>query len=1452
MFRGLSLSRVGPSLRPRLAPRPLAVHPLPSEPSRRQFLTRPNLLPWRRKTPNNNPYGAITQRPLATAMESADDPIRQENVSFDQLQSRIPNRYSYPPGHVPLYNLRSVNSHSPLVIKPNYEPNTRGRANSSGLPGGVEDMLSVFDACLQVNKFDRAALVLERLGGMPDIMPDFELVAHHNRYLRARLDRAYEQSSASWADSLQKWFEVQIRGKELPHTPETIACMLKVTLLSAQGERLQQLVDRYMDMVPGEAMYEVFAQDGILTQQDLGTITSIYKPASSMDFDDWEMPLEDTDLEADSSVTVDSTDGSFDFPEVLGVDQKGLGLKTLRGVLSFFEDIEGKDLSQLTYDERREIQARLEKDCVEAAVNRWKEENETLQKMGRNTSLTNNALNSQLYNWHIDLEKKIKGEFELFEISENTTHKTEDDMGRCVYGPFMRQSDPTRLAAVTILSVLNTVAQQGADRGVSLTILLNNLAKAVEDDIRQLIWERAHPPYKKGARRPKPAAEPTEAQQDAAAAAPDVPGSGAAPAEAAPAEAAPAEAAPAEAAPAASEVSEIEATKLTPKTEDAPRPNVIECSVYDVKHWPPYIKTKVGAALLEMLLDTAKVNVVREHPETKQLINQLQPAMAHTSVYRKGKKVGVVIPNKWLVDLLKREPRGDFLARHLPMLVEPEPWTKFDRGGFLSSPSQLVRIKNGEKDQRIYAQAAVERGDMEQVSKGLDVLGRTAWQINRPVLKVMLEAWNSGEQVANIPPLHPNIPIPPEPAPTDDMMHRRDWLRAVKAVENRKSGLHSDRCFINFQLEIARTFKDQVFYFPHNMDFRGRAYPIPTYLNHMGADHTRGLLRFANGRELGKSGLRWLKVHLANVFGFDKASLEEREQFAMENIANLTESANNPLHGEKWWLKAADPWQCLAASFELKAALESPDPEKYVSHLPVHMDGTCNGLQHYAALGGDRWGAQQVNLVPGKRPADVYSAVAELVKENVAEDLKLPDNLLARAIDGKITRKVVKQTVMTNVYGVTFIGAKAQVLKQLEAAYPDMLQETGVAPALAASYVATKIFKALSTMFRGAHDIQYWLGECAGRVCRALTPEQLDQIAEGPSKKKTNARSTTKVTPESEILNSFRSTIVWTTPLRMPVVQPYRKSCARIIRTSLQDMTLQMPQRSDPVNRRKQLQAFPPNFIHSLDASHMLLSALECDELGLSFAAVHDSFWTHAADVDVMNRVLRDAFIRIHREDVIGRLASEFEARYQGSIYLTTIEPGTTLDQEVRALRKSHKVKPTLRDELLQERERQKLLRSDDPEKVAKGRAMVTPASLFELHTKEKENATDQITPVNSEMNAVALGHIPGGDHSDDIALAESADDAEDDMADMDDQQDAEPALDEDENVKPSSGATEFERNLAGTAKKHSVAHPRYNKIWLPLTFPAIPPKVRSLVLTNEYGESETNNGLTHYRAIST
>ncbi|KAH6672724.1 DNA-directed RNA polymerase [Plectosphaerella plurivora] len=1370
----------------------------------RPLVTNTHIRSWKRRRSFGAPSGVGHVRGLATAMDDAP----HLDASYGKMKGSGMPAYPSMAGRPNLHELRKFDPSSPLLVEDAEPPIPRARVSSSGISGDVEEMMAIFDACLRISNLDRASLVLKRLGTVEEV-PREELMVFGNRYLRASLERLRSHPDKSQAEDLHRWYELFVRSRGLPQSAETVACMLKASLLSEHHpDRLDRLVNRYMSMAPGEAGLRVLSMAEILSDQDLAVITGIC-PTYNLAPEEPSANEEGSEEGSNEMKTVDfkkitqqHVPTVAETPGVMATPQKGFGLKTLKQTLTLFDKMpQDFDISTLSLEQQREVQGRLERDCVDAAVERWREENESLKKMGLNTSISASSLNARLYDWQLALEARLTEEMAKIKIAEKKVKKNVEDYDRCIYGPFLKLSTPSRLAAVTILGTLSASAVAGVDRGVALSNAISSLAKLAEEDIRSQSIASAKAKFKTKSRRKvvqvgKPAKQSATLDADGKAIEPLV-------------------------------------------TDTGPRSDT---------PWPVSVKAKVGAALLSALIDTAKIKVVKEHPETKTLISQYQPAFSHASQLRRGKKVGMVLLNKELVSIMKREPQGDFLAKHLPMVVPPDPWTGFDKGGFLESAAHLVRVKAGDKDQRIYTEAALARGDMDQICKGLDVLGNTGWRINTPVFDVMLEAWNSGEGLANIPPLNPDIPIPAEPHSSEDPSERRLWIRALKAAENERSGLHSVRCFMNFQLEIARAFRNQTFYFPHNIDFRGRAYPLPTYLNHMGADHMRGILRFAKGKEIGESGLKWLKVQLANVFGFDKASLKERESFAMDNLVNIFDSANKPLDGNRWWLKAESPWQCLAACYELKAALELPDPTKYVSHLPVHQDGTCNGLQHYAALGGDSWGAKQVNLEPGDKPADVYSAVANIVKEYIAEDVAA-GNAYAMAVDGKIARKVVKQTVMTNVYGVTFQGAKKQVCKQLDALYPDLPKTSGFDNIILASYIATLVFKALGSMFRGAHDIQYWLGEIGGRVCRALSVEQLERIktdgvVSAPSATKKFKVTEKKKTETDTLLEQFRATIVWTTPLRMPVAQPYRKSGTRVIKTSLQDLSLSVPERSDPVNRKKQLQAFPPNFIHSLDATHMLLSALECHELGLEFAAVHDSFWTHASDIDSMNRVLRDAFVRIHEEDVIGRLLVEFEARYKGSIYLAKINEDTEVENRILTWRREHKM--STKGELMLEHQRQTLLRSTDPAEVEEGQKMVTPASIFE------EMAATEALAEPEEIESMRLGQIPEGANSPETLQAEvaarqaSVDFAGDVTGDEDANEDRE-ASEEHHNAEAEDGSNSqvFNQDTRShfvqvlmPIKKTTAPKKKTIEVWLPLTFPEIPEKgdfdVRRL-LKSEY-----------------
>lgn len=73
----------------------------------------------------------------------------------------------------------------------------------------------------------------------------------------------------------------------------------------------------------------------------------------------------------------------------------------------------------------------------------------------------------------------------------------------------------------------------------------------------------------------------------------------------------------------------------------------------------------------------------------------------------------------------------------------------------------------------------------------------------------------------------------------------------------------------------------------------------------------------------------------------------------------------------------AECWGSPELWFIAKDAPASPAQTPH--HLFVIQDGSCNGLQHYAALGRDSVGAASVNLVPSDVPQDVYSSVAAQV-----------------------------------------------------------------------------------------------------------------------------------------------------------------------------------------------------------------------------------------------------------------------------------------------------------------------------------------------------------------------------------------------------------------------------------------------------------------------------------------
>jgi DNA-directed RNA polymerase len=382
-----------------------------------------------------------------------------------------------------------------------------------------------------------------------------------------------------------------------------------------------------------------------------------------------------------------------------------------------------------------------------------------------------------------------------------------------------------------------------------------------------------------------------------------------------------------------------------------------------------------------------------------------------------------------------------------PMVCPPTQWgPDLNDGGYLENAKtrdlHLVKHRN--------EAALIEyfKGkDIATVRKAINALQETPWRINRTLYRVMSQV---AEMRLNKELQELTLKERQRLAP----LHRRNAWTLINVLK--------DKCDI-----CADLLDENAIYFPYQLDYRGRAYCMSAGVNPQSDDSGRSLLEFAEGKRLGKNGLKWLAIHLANARGkdrqgqhgrrLDKIRFEDRISWVTENDNRIRSSARDPL-ANRWWMSASKPWRFLSACFEWEKA-HSTDGEGFISHLPIAIDGTCNGLQHLSALRLDENSARETNVLPAELPRDIYQTIANLVKESLEEDwthgnefaeewrgILLADSDVPQReprTDGltksqgtqipdlspvNFDRDVAKAAVMTTPYGVTRQGMTLQLL----------------------------------------------------------------------------------------------------------------------------------------------------------------------------------------------------------------------------------------------------------------------------------------------------------------------------------------------------------------------------------------------------------------------------------------
>ncbi|WP_432473697.1 DNA-directed RNA polymerase [Amphritea sp. HPY] len=571
-----------------------------------------------------------------------------------------------------------------------------------------------------------------------------------------------------------------------------------------------------------------------------------------------------------------------------------------------------------------------------------------------------------------------------------------------------------------------------------------------------------------------------------------------------------------------------------------------------------------------------------------------------------------------------------------PTVIPPKPWVAGElQGGYWTDyvpRREMVKVRN-----RHYLEQ-LKYTDMPTMLKALNGIQDTRWRVRGRVLKLLDELLMRNSELGGAPRAE-MYELPSKPADIEvNEVARKKYRQEARAVHEDNVVLISKRLSYLQTVETARKYAEyDAIYMPHNVDFRSRVYPLPS-LNPQGADYCKALLEFADGVPLGEKGLEWLHIHVANLFGVDKVSYDDRIKWCQDNLGMLEAIALNPFSNREW-CEADKPFQAYSAVIELIEALESPNPEEYVSHIPIALDGSCSGIQVLSCCFRDEIGGANVNLLPSDKPSDIYQVVADktIIKLEAArkgdsaeisqEEDEVTDAQLAQWwLDFGISRKVTKRNCMTFPYGSKARGFSDQLLedhlrpfvKDGSADNP-LLRigqngklDTSLPMMKLSNFLAKLNYESVQETVVKAAEAMDWMQACARIVAKEGRP------------------------------------VTWNTPLNFPVVQNYRQSKEARVETHLAGERKVLSIREDTlkIDKRKSANAISPNIVHSLDASHLMQTVANAHAKGITnFALIHDSFGAHAGLTEKFYWIIRESFIQTFDENYFPNLLEQFKSQ---------------------------------------------------------------------------------------------------------------------------------------------------------------------------------------------------------------
>lgn len=534
-----------------------------------------------------------------------------------------------------------------------------------------------------------------------------------------------------------------------------------------------------------------------------------------------------------------------------------------------------------------------------------------------------------------------------------------------------------------------------------------------------------------------------------------------------------------------------------------------------------------------------------------------------------------------------------------PMIIPPQDHTTLFDGGYLTDIDRRGTYKNRHITNKQKREVAEAFAKADKLKAAMNKAQNVPYQVNKTVLATVQAARAQGIGIGM-----PSTRQAPKPEWRLDGVPReqydareledfnewkilmREWYGTERKRVSRLRGTATT-------LELCEEYKDEpAMYFPTCVDWRYRLY-FKSALNPQGSDLQKALLQLGRGKPLGERGLFWLKVNVATTFGYDKALFQERANWVDLHYAELERVADEPFESSSF-AKADSPWCFYAACVELVNAVRSGNPSEYVSRCAVAMDATNSGGQHFSAILRDEVGGRLTNLFWNGNDvkADLYMDVKQRTDSKVIIKQRDEDTAVQATYwrENEITRSMTKRPAMTFFYAATTRSCSEYITLGARDEGYEPLEDFSL-PKLS-GFLAPLMRESIEEAMPAAARAMKF----AQKVCRTIPLENHLQ---------------------------------WETPLGGLVINRYTTTEETRIAIRSMGLSLVVAYNRDYTlnNRRKAASGIAPNFVHSLDSTHLLkvILAANCD-----IVPIHDSLATHACDVDHMHEVIRGEFYNMY------------------------------------------------------------------------------------------------------------------------------------------------------------------------------------------------------------------------------